>query len=206
MTSDTKQKSILEKKKCDLSFRNTMEWAGITSQAELDEMSVKVMERYRNGDFFMERIGRYREVDISLALTVMGLRTQWIAEAEIKTVQEFMLLDMAFIAYFHFIRLNEMINNLMANIEWDVFALDAPQFKGNAPYDTKKNKLTAEALAWRIREVLEPVLEQYNRMFTRNVKTLKDLKRNNVFLMNIGGIDQVNIGDKQINQVKTNNA
>src|ERR1035438_10263950 len=115
MNNDIKQKSIIEKKACSLLYRSSMEWAGLNSQADLDKMYADAMDKYRNGEFFMDRIGRIREVDMSLSLTVIGLRSQWIAEADIKTAQEFMLLDTAFVSYFNYMRLNALNNNLMAN-------------------------------------------------------------------------------------------
>ena len=56
----------------------------------------------------------------------------------------------------------------------------------------------AEELAHRLTEVLEPTLEQYNRMFIRNLKALRDLRRGNIQL-NIGNVGQMNIGEQQIN-------
>ena len=53
-------------------------------------------------------------------------------------------------------------------------------------------------MAYRLSEVLQPALDQYNRMFIRNLKALRDLRRGNIQL-NIGNIGQMNIGDKQIN-------
>ena len=148
-------------------------------------------------------MGRLREVDAKLSITLGYLRTQWIAEYEIKTVPEFILLDMALNCFFHYIRLNKAVNDIMANIEWQMFELEAPVFSsrdkwGMRPYGVRDDKAVAESLAHRLNEVLLPVLEQYNRMFIRNLKAIRDLKRGNIQL-NIGSVGQMNVGDKQIN-------
>ena len=196
-----KERSIEEKKRGSLLYRDNLFWAGITSQEDFDAKCREVAADYENGGFFIERIGRYREVDAQLTLTLLTLRTEWVEEYEVKTMPEFMLLDMALVSYFHFIRLNEMVNNTMASIEWDFFAQDAPRFKakyGEPLGPGKNDKAVAEELAHRLTEVLEPTLEQYNRMFIRNLKALRDLRRGNIQL-NIGNVGQMNIGEQQIN-------
>ena len=95
------------------------------------------------------------------------------------------------------------VNNIMSSIEWDFFALDPPKFElrdewGKRPYGQRTDKGVAEEMAHRLNEVLQPLLDQYNRSFIRNLKALRDLKRGNI-LLNIGNVGQMNIGDKQIN-------
>lgn len=202
---EIKQRSIEEKKQGHLRYRGNMFWAGITTQEEFDKKYDEAFKDYRSGNFFLERIGRYREVDVSLSATLLVLRTQWIKEYDIKSAPEFMLLDMALTSYFHFIRLNEAINNIMSSIEWSYFALDAPKFETNYygdPLGSEKDRIAvAEKLAYRLQEILQPITEQYNRMFIRNLKALRDLRRGNI-LLNFGNIGQMNIGEKQINVEK----
>lgn len=202
---EIKERSVSEKKQGSLRYRGNMFWAGITSQEDFDEKCREAVTDYRSGNFFMERIGRYREVDVPLTMVALDLREQWIQEYDIKTAPELMLLDMALVSYFHFLRLNEAINNIMAGIEWEMFALEAPRSNDNSFWrgltGTRKDKKVAEELAHRLQEILQPVLDQYNRMFIRNLKALRDLKRGNIQL-NIGNVGQVNIGDKQVNVEK----
>jgi hypothetical protein len=198
---EVKDRSLVEKKRGSPRYRKSMEWTGLNSQEDADKKYAAVIEAYRSGDFFLERIGRYAEVDSPLAFTVMHLRSEWIEQYDIKTAPEFMILDMAMTSYFHFLRTNEEVNNIMANIEWDIFALDAPAFKngvGNFFEDEKRKEFIAEGLAHRLQKVLQPTLDQFNRMFIRNLKAIRDLKRGNVQL-NIGHVGQMNVGDKQIN-------
>ena len=203
--AEIRKRSIQEKKQGSLLYRGSLFWAGITSQEEFDEKCREAVEDYRSGNFFLERIGRYREIDVPLTTVLLNLRAQWIREYELKTAPELMLLDMALSSYYHFLRLNEAVNNIMANSEWDYFALDVPQVLrdsyGDPMSDKRQNRFAAEDFAHRLVEVLQPVLDQYNRMFIRNLKALRDLRRGNI-LLNIGNVGQVNIGDKQINVEK----
>lgn len=198
--TEVKQQSLREKKDCSLLYRGELSWNGITTQEDFDKQYLQTIDDYRNGNFFLQRIGRYREVDAPLSLLLINLRNQWIQEYDVKTAPEFMLVDMALTAYFHFIRMNEAINNILANIEWDQFALEVPQFhrkNGDRIMDKKENKAIAEGLAHKLAEVMEPSLDKYQRMFTRSLKAIRDLKRGNVML-NIGRVGQMNLGNNEI--------
>ena len=198
---EMKKLSMEEKKQGYLPYRGNMLWAGIKTQKQFDKKRNEVLEDYKNGNFFIERLGRHREVDFPLTMTIVNLRREWIKEYDIKTAPEYMLIDAAFISYFHFIRLNEAINNNMASIEWNLFMLDVPSFvpkKDGVKFTTSNSRSLAENLAHRLTDVLQPVLEQYNRMLIKNLKALRDLRRGNI-LLNIGIIGQMNLGDKQIN-------
>ena len=203
--ADAKKRSIEEKRAGSLSYRRSLEWAGICSQEELDRKCHEAVEDYESGNFFIERIGRYGTVDSPLTLAVFHMRQQCIKDLGIKTMPEFMILDMAMTSYFHFLRLNEDVNNILANIEWEMFAIDAPRSNDNSFWGgltgKRKDQKVAEELAHRLQEILQPVLDQFNRAFIRNLKALRDLRRGNI-LLNIGNIGQVNIGDKQINVEK----
>lgn len=200
---EIKKRSVEEKKQGHLRYRGNLFWSGINSQEQFDEKCREAILEYKTGNFFLERIGRYREIDVPLTMVLLYQRQQWIQEYDIKTIPEYILLDMALTSNYHFLRLNEAINNMMSSIEWDFFALDAPRFE-NYYGPTKsegENKLIAEKWAYRLVEVLQPMLDQYHRMFNRNLKALRDLKRGNI-LLNIGNVGQMNIGDKQINVEK----
>ena len=64
--------------------------------------------------------------------------------------------------------------------------------------DKKEDKAKAERLAYKLQEILQPTLDQYNRMLIRNIKAIRDLKRGNI-LLNISNVNQMNIGEKQVN-------
>ena len=207
---ELKEKSLEKKKEGYLRYKGQLEWAGIKSQEEWDKFKQEALEGYVRGSFFMERIGRYREVDPTLAATLLNIRQAWIEEYDVKTVPEFILLDMALVSYYHYLRINTEIGDLEGSIEWDYFMLNAPiktATKKEANIRTfettgkGENRARVEDLVDRLKENLLPLLDRFNRMFIRNLKALRDLKRANVQL-NIGQVGQLNIGEKQINVSK----
>jgi len=207
---ELKKRSLEEKKKGSLRYKSDLEWAGIRSREEWDKFRQKTSEGYVNGRFFVERIGRYREVDPTLAATLLNMRQAWIKEYDVKTVPEFVLLDMAMVSYYHYLRINTEIGDLEGSIEWDYFMLDAPtktttRKEGNIrTFHTtgeRESRARVEDLVDRLKENLQSLLDRFNRMFIRNLKALRDLKRANIQL-NIGQVGQLNIAEKQINVSK----
>lgn len=202
---ELKKRSLEEKKKGYIGYRGELEWAGIDSQENWDKFKQEALEGYVEGRFFVERIGRYREVDATLAATLSNMRQAWIKEYDVKTVPEFVLLDMALVSYYHFLRIHTEIGDLEGSIEWSYFILDAPtttrkEDNERTFYTTEKieSRARLEDTVDRLKENLLPFLDRFNRMFIRNLKALRDLKRANIQL-NIGQVGQLNIAEKQIN-------
>jgi len=201
---ELKKKALEEKKKGYMGYRGELEWAGIESQEDWDRFKQEALEGYVEGRFFVERIGRCREVDATLAATLLNMRQAWIKEYDVKTVPEFVLLDMALVSYYHLLRINTEIGDLEGSIEWSYFILDAPRKEDERTFYTpekRENRARLEDTVDRLKENLLPFLDRFNRMFIRNLKALRDLKRANIQL-NIGQVGQLNIAEKQINVSK----
>ncbi|MBA7485913.1 hypothetical protein ES707_21465 [subsurface metagenome] len=207
---ELKKRSLEEKKKGYIGYRGELEWAGIETQEDWDNLKQKALEGYVTGRFFIERIGRYREVDPTLAATFLNIRQAWIEEYDVKTVPELILLDMALMSYYHCLRINTEIGDLEGSIEWDYFMLNAPTKTATKKeanirtFETTgegESRARVEGLVDRLKENLLPSLDRFNRMFIRNLKALRDLKRANIQL-NIGQVGQLNIAEKQINVSK----
>jgi len=191
---ELKKKSLEEKKKGYIGYRGELEWAAIESQEDWDKFKQEALEGYVEGRFFVKRIGRCRDLDPTLAATLLNIRQAWIKEY----------------GYFHYLRINTEIGDLEGSIEWSYFMLDAPTKTTTRKEDNKRTFYTTEKMESRARledtvdrlkENLLPFLDRFNRMFIRNLKALRDLKRANIQL-NIGQVGQLNIGEKQINVSK----
>lgn len=194
------KKSIEEHKKGSLSYRKRIEiefW-NIHSKEEWDWFKKEAKEDYKSGKFFMERIGRIRDIDTKLAMVLVNLREGFIRQEKIKTAPEYMLLDMAMLSYFHAVRLNELIGSFEGSIEWDYFEREAPGKGGYIKGQWKTEAYLIEQLVSRITEELLPKLDLFNRMLIRNLKAIRDHKRINAQL-NIESVGQLNIGEQQIN-------
>lgn len=171
-------------------------WAKITSKERWEQASSKALEKYLQGTFFIERLGRGRETDPEFMATLLHLREQWIKDYALETIPELLLLDCALVSYYHFVRTNSVIGNLEAITEDEFFFRESPRLKweGQSQIDGFWVDKHVDALV----ERFQPMLDRFNRMFIRNLKAIRDLKRSNQIL-NIGSVEQVNIGEKQVN-------
>jgi hypothetical protein len=159
-----------------------------------------VTESYLDGTFFLRQMGLFYEVSPGLSLTVYNLRQEWIRQYNLTTVPELMLLDQAMLGYFHAIRLNKQIADMLSLTESGLFYPEAPHVKIK-----KENRLNnefdgfvAEDAIKQLQERLMPLMERFNQMFLRNLRVLRELKTHPINI-NIGQAEQVNVGQQQVN-------
>lgn len=196
-----KEKDLQQRKECQLSYKGWLEWAQIKTQEDWDKLAAKAKKDYKSGGFFIKWIGREREAEPELIATLIFLRWSWINQYEIKTAPEFMLLDCAFISYYHLLRINYLIGNVESTMEYRFFGKDAPDVEikrkyGDILHHGDFDGYSIEDSINTILEASQPLLDRFNRMFIRNLKALRDLKRGNMIL-NIGNVGQMNVVDKQ---------
>lgn len=184
-------------RRCDWDHLSKIEWASIQSQDDWEEAKKSALKDYFSGKFLVNSIGGAKNNRPTLVAVLLQLRLAWIEEYELTTIPEFFLLDFALISYYHFLKTNRVIGNLewIANLEF--FEKENPKLKYGRDY--KANGFSAEDRIQEMTESLIPSLDRFNRMFLRNLKAIRDLKRSNIAL-NVG---QINVGEKQIN-ISTN--
>lgn len=195
------QARAIDDRKRELIKRSSMqhlanvEWSSIKSQREWDKAQKTAVEDYLSGKFFMDRLGGWKENDPQIVATLLYMRSSSIIELELETVPELMLLDLALITYYQILR----FHGLAGDINWFIdleFFLQEPPIK----YDNygRPDGIKTED---RINELVDnviPLIDRLQRMFQRNLKAIRDLKRSNIIL-NIGQVDQMNLGEKQVN-------
>lgn len=191
-----------ELKMCNEKYRGELKWAGITTEKQWLKLRERMHGEYKNGQFFFETIGMQRNFDPDFLAVLINLRQVWIKDYDIKTAPEFMLLDSALIAYYHQIKLHSMVGNMEAKVERQFFTQEELDYsypkKGNTTYDFSKPNIAIENIIDSTINKTIPLLDKFNRMFLRNLKALRDLKRSNINL-NIGNVGQINVGKEQVN-------
>lgn len=181
---------------CDWENLSKVEWATIKNQDEWNAAKQNSLKDYFSGKFLIESIGGAKSNRPALVAVLLQLRLGWIEEYELTTIPELVVLDFALLSYYHFLK----ANNIMGNLEWassfEFFEQDNPKLKLDKKYNPKE--FSSEEHINKMTESLIPTLDRFNKMFLRNLKALRDLKRSNAIL-NIGNVGQINIGEKQIN-------
>lgn len=175
-------------------------WSEITSREDWERVYDLAEEDYYNGDFLIEQLGGQRYLEPSVALAILVLREGLIEQLEIRSAFEYMMMDMALIAYYNTLRAQRMLGDLATQIERELFqgdSLSVNLSKGGRIVDDFK----VEEMLNRASDKLQAQIERANQMMIRNIKTLVDLKKGNLVIRT----EQINIAQQQINQVVKSN-
>ena len=162
-----------------------------------------VARSYLDGTFFLRQMGLFYEVSPALSLAVYNLRQEWIRQHDLTTVPELMLLDQAMLAYFHVVRLNKQVGDMLSLTESSLFYPEAPhvKIKKDNRLNNEFDGFVAEDAVKQLQERLMPLMERFNLMFLRNLRAMRELKTNPINI-NIGQAGQVNVGQQQVNVSK----
>jgi hypothetical protein len=183
-------------RRCDWEYLSKTEWATIKTQDEWNTAKQNSLKDYFSGKFLLDSIGGAKDNRPTLVAVLLQLRLGWIEEYELTTIPELMVLDFALLSYYHFLKAQNIIGNLEWATSFEFFEQDNPKLKLDKNY--KPKEFSSEEHVEKMTESLLPTLDRFNKMFLRNLKALRDLKRSNAVL-NIGNVGQLNIGERQIN-------
>ncbi len=180
-------------------FQHLQEEIGTTPE-NYPAILENVTESYLDGTFFLRQMGLFYEVSPSLSLTVYNLRQEWIRQYGLTTVPELMLLDQAMLGYFHAVRLNKQIGDMLSLTESGLFYPEVPhvKIKKENQLNNEFDGFVAEDAIKQLQERLMPLMERFNVMFLRNLRALRELKAHPVNI-NIGQAGQVNVAQQQVN-------
>ena len=90
------------------------------------ERAYELAERdYRSGVFLIEQLGGHRFLDPSLVAVLQVLRQNLIEDHDIQSAAEFMLMDLALMAYYNTIKGQRMLGDLTTQIERELFRGDS---------------------------------------------------------------------------------
>jgi hypothetical protein len=154
---------------------------------------------YCSGKFLIERLGAERFLDPTLMATLWRLRQQLIAELPNPTTADYMLVDMAVLAYHNALRVQNWIGDMALYVEREFFGQPSPAVKMGKR--GSEERLSVEERLNRLGEQLLPLLDRANRMMLRNLKTIRELRQTPVPSVAIGRAEQVNVAELQANAV-----
>ncbi len=171
-------------------------WSAIKTQEDW-ERAYELAERdYRSGAFLIEQLGAERYVEPSVVIAIQVIRENLIEDLDIRNAAEFMIMDMALIAYYNTLKAQRMLGDLAIQIERELF-------RGESLSANMKNQgwvvddFKVEAMLDRASDKLLAQIDRANQMLLRNLKALQDLKKGSLIIRT----DQINIAQQQVNQV-----
>ncbi len=148
----------------------------------------------------IEQLGAERYVEPSVVIAIQVIRENLIEDLNIRNAAEFMIMDLALMAYYNTLRAQRMLGDLAIQIERELF-------RGDSRSANMKNRgwvgddFKVEAMLDRASDKLQAQIDRANQMLIRNLKALQDLKKGNLIIRT----DQINIAQQQVNQVVRGN-
>ncbi len=152
---------------------------------------------YFDGAFLIESLGGERHLEPSVVFTLQVLRENLIKELEIDSAAEFMLMDMALIAYYNTLRAQRMLGDLATLIDREFFRGESLSVNLNKKDPQIVDDFKVEEMLNRASDKLQLLIDRANQMMIRNLKALQDFKRGSLTIRT----DQINIAQNQVNQV-----
>jgi hypothetical protein len=157
---------------------------------------------YDSGHFLIDRLGATKFLDPTLMATLLRLREGLLAELAPASTADHMLADGAVLAYYLMIRQVNWIGSLALHLEHESFGQPSPAVKLSRQYGHGQiEALAVEDRLKRLGEDLLPLLDRCNKMYIRNLKTMRELRRGGSPAVAINRVDQVNVGQNQANAV-----
>lgn len=161
-----------------LNGERSSEWREIESNDDWRRLSEEAREEYRQGSFFLDRLGAEKLVDPKLMATLLSLRQGLLNEAG-DSVAERLLIDLTVLAYHHALRVSGWIGNLALDTERELFGQPglAATMRARHGYGSEHIEgLQVEEYVSRIAESLLPLADRFNRMMRDNLKALREVR------------------------------
>ena len=177
-------------------WRAMRQWNNVSTQEDWDKVVIQGKVDLDNGQFLLNRLGAQEYLEPEVIATLLILRKGFIEAHGVKTPAEYMLTDMALIAYYNAMRAQRMLGDLATLIEHEFFGVDGPRVKLKERYGPAAEKFHVEEMLERASERLQAMFDRANRTLIRNLRALRELQGGNLVIR----ADQVNIAQQQLNQ------
>lgn len=180
-------------KRCQHVYRAALDWVGIERAGGIDYYIEQVGRDLDSGEFFLTRVGRIAQTDPALVIALLVIRMRWIEEYQIAGSMEKFLIDQTLIAFYHQLRLHELIGNVEARAEHEFFGekpLKYDEFDRRGHHQYK-----VDDYLQRINERLLPAIERCQRML---IRSLREMRLARITRLTIQHVDQVNLAQQQL--------
>ncbi|OPZ83453.1 MAG: hypothetical protein BWY76_02271 [bacterium ADurb.Bin429] len=180
-------------KRCQHVYRAVLDWVGIRNAGGIDHYIEEVGRDLDSGEFFLTRIGRIAQTDPALVIALLVIRMRWIEEFQAVGSAEKFLIDQTLIAFYHQLRIHEMLGNAEARAE--------AQFFGDQPLQHDEldrrglSQYKVDEYLSRLAERLLPALERCQRMA---IRSLRELRMSRITRLTIQHVSQLNLAQQQL--------
>ena len=175
--------------------RTFPEISKLRTQDDWERAYVSIEDDYVSGQFLIETLGAQRYVEPRIAMTILMLRRKMIEDMQLETTTQFMMLDAALMAHYNSIKAQTMLGDIAIHVDRELFHDDPLDPKDGRNLDVSKFKF--DEMLKQASGSLMTIIDSTNKTMIRSIKALGDLNKGTLLIR----AEQVNIADKQLNQV-----
>jgi hypothetical protein len=129
------------------------------------EIAGRSLDDYRSGRSLMDHLGADRLIDPAFTGMLLAIRRGLIEEVSAATTADYVLIDMAVIAYANAMRIQSIIGNTALIIESEIFGQPTLRAKWKTEYGVRPEDIRGLAVddyVMQLRETLLPLVEKFN--------------------------------------------
>jgi hypothetical protein len=143
---------------------------------EWEDIVGRSLDDYRSGRSLMDHLGADRLIDPPLTGMLLAIRRGLIEEIHAASMADYVLIDMAVIAFADAMRVQSIIGNTSLIIESEMFAQPTLRARWKSEYGGRPEDIrgiAAEEHVMRLRESLLPLAKQFHQMASEAIDGLR---------------------------------
>jgi len=160
---------------CARSMRFSPTFGDPPEPNKFEDTVSKSLDDYRSGRALMEHMGADRLIDPATTGMLLAIRRGLIEETGAATIGDYVLIDMAVIAFASAMRLQSIVGNAALIIESEMFGQPSLRAKWRRGYGYRPEDIQGLAVEEHVRRLCEqimPLVERFNRMGREGLEAL----------------------------------
>ncbi len=134
------------------------------------------LDDYRSGRSLMDHLGADQLIDPALTGMLLAIRRGLIEELNASSMSDYVLIDMAVVAFANALRVQSIVGNTALIIEGEMFGQPTLRAKWKKEYDWRAEDirgLAVEEHVARLRDTLLPLAERFHRLGNEAIEGLR---------------------------------
>jgi len=157
---------------CARSMRFSPTFGDPPEPNKFEDIVSKSLDDYRSGRALMEHMGADRLIDPATTGMLLAIRRGLLEETNVATIGDYVLTDMAVIAFASAMRIQSIVGNLALVLEGDLFGQPSLRAKWRQECGGRPDGLAVDEHVRRLREQIMPLVERFNRMGREGLEAL----------------------------------
>ncbi len=153
---------------------------GLDSPAEWQDIASRSLDDYRSGRALMDHLGAARLLDPATTGMLLAIRRGLIEENNATSIAQYVLIDMAVIAFANAMRLQSIVGNTSLIIEGELFGQPTLRAKWENVYGARPPEIKGLAVdehVAKLRDSILPLVETFHRMGRDSMEALGRMRQ-----------------------------